>query len=108
MNDTLLVDEALAAVDEGRPDPAPSRAIRAEAGRERGPGVLRRAWRGAASASEWAFGAGALVLGLAVLAAVPVVQFVGFGYLLEAGGRVARTGRLRDGLIGVRKAARLG
>jgi hypothetical protein len=30
------------------------------------------------------------------------------GYLLEASGRVARSGRLRDGFVGVRKAARLG
>jgi hypothetical protein len=50
----------------------------------------------------------ALTVGLAVLAAAPVVQLLCFGYLLEAGGRVARTGRLRDGFIGVRKASRLG
>jgi hypothetical protein len=31
-----------------------------------------------------------------------------FGYLLEASGRVARTGRLRAGLVGVRKASRMG
>src|SRR5262249_15275325 len=30
------------------------------------------------------------------------------GYLLEVGGRIARTGRLRDGFIGMRKAARVG
>jgi hypothetical protein len=46
--------------------------------------------------------------GLAFLAAVPVVQFLSLGYLLEAGGRVARSGRIRDGFIGVRIAARLG
>jgi hypothetical protein len=37
-----------------------------------------------------------------------VAQLLCFGFLLEACGRVARTGRLRDGLIGVRKASRLG
>ena len=57
-----------------------------------------------ASASEWIFGAMALGLGLALLAATPVAQFLSLGYLLEAEGRVARTGRLRDGLVGVRRA----
>src|SRR5436305_13706488 len=61
-----------------------------------------------ASATEWAFGALALGLGLALLAATPLAQFLSLGYLLEAEGRVARTGRLRDGLVGVRRAARVG
>src|SRR5262245_1880968 len=57
---------------------------------------------------EWLFGAAVLMVGLAALAALPVLQFLSLGYLLEAGGRVARSGRLRDGFIGVRIAARLG
>jgi hypothetical protein len=57
---------------------------------------------------EWVFGCGALIVGLAILATIPVVQFLSLGYLLEVSGRVARTGRLRDGFIGVRKAARVG
>lgn len=64
--------------------------------------------RAVASSLEWVFGAAVLTVGLAVLAAVPVLQFLSLGYLLEAGGRVARTGRFRDGFIGVRLAARLG
>ena len=64
--------------------------------------------RGIGSMLEWLFGAAVLMVGLAVLAALPVLQFLSLGYLLEAGGRVARTGRLRDGFIGVRLAARLG
>ncbi len=56
----------------------------------------------------WLLGAAALAVGLSVLAALPVLQFLSLGYLLEAGGRVARTGKLREGLIGVRLAARLG
>ena len=64
--------------------------------------------RAVASASDWVFGAVALTLGLSVLSAMPVAQFLAFGYLLEAGGRVARTGRLRDGFVGVRKASRVG
>lgn len=73
----------------------------------------RRSWLGRvrdaiASACEWLFGALALVLGLAVLSATPVLQLLSFGYLLESGGRVARSGRFRDAFIGVRRAARLG
>jgi hypothetical protein len=81
---------------------------------------------------EWPFGVLTLIGGLAVLAAVPLLGFLSLGYLLEAGGRLARTdadrqrmirarrrnwlARLllggwllfRDSFIGVRKAARVG
>lgn len=60
------------------------------------------------AAAEWCFGVVALFVGLAVLAAIPVGQFLALGYLLEVSGRVARTGRLRDGFVGVRTAARFG
>jgi hypothetical protein len=69
---------------------------------------VRRVAAAIGSASEWVFGALALGLGLALLAATPVAQFLSLGYLLEAEGRVARSGRLRDGLVGVRRAARVG
>ena len=62
----------------------------------------------AASAAEWVFGLTSLLLGLATLAALPVIQVVTLGYFLESSARVARTGRLRDGIIGVRPAARIG
>ncbi|HTU22150.1 MAG TPA: hypothetical protein VMG10_29190 [Gemmataceae bacterium] len=74
-------------------------------------GALAFAWscvRAVHSIVEWLFGVAVLMIGLAVLAALPLLQFLSLGYLLEAGGRVARTGRLRDGFIGVRSAARLG
>lgn len=67
-----------------------------------------RLWRGGWSGVEWLFGAATLTVGLAVLAAIPVVQFLSLGYLLEASGRIARSGRLRDGFLGVRQAARVG
>jgi hypothetical protein len=57
---------------------------------------------------ERCFGVGALFIGLAVLAAIPLGQFLALGYLLESSGRVARSGRIRDGFIGVRTAARFG
>jgi hypothetical protein len=81
---------------------------------------------------EWPFGVATLILGLAVLAALPLLGFLSLGYLLEAGGRIARTDPerqrllharkrnwlvrrllagwllLRESFIGVRKAARVG
>jgi hypothetical protein len=63
---------------------------------------------GAPSAAECVFGLISLLLGLATLAALPVIQVVTLGYFLESSARVARTGRLRDGIIGVRLAARIG
>jgi hypothetical protein len=57
---------------------------------------------------EGVFGIVTLIVGLAVLATYPLLQFLSLGYLLEVSGRVARTGRLRDGFIGIRQAARVG
>jgi len=57
---------------------------------------------------EWLFGLACLIGGLAFLASIPVLQFLSLGYLLESGGRVAQSGRFRDGFIGIRIAARLG
>lgn len=76
------------------PTPAPSR--------------FRRLARAAKSALDWTFGLASLVVGLALLAAIPVLNLAAFGYLLHAAGRVATTGRLRDGFVGIRKASRLG
>ena len=71
-------------------------------------GWLRRLLDGLCSGTEWCFGCAALFFGLAVLSTLPVLQFLSLGYLLEASGRISRTGRLRDGFVGVRKAARVG
>ncbi len=68
----------------------------------------RRARSWISSAIDWLFGASTLVIGLAVLAALPIAQFLCLGYLLESAGRVGRTGRFVDGFVGIRKASRLG
>lgn len=67
----------------------------------RGAGVLGKG-------VEWGLGVLSLIVGLSILATIPVAQFASLGYLLESSGRVARSGRLRDGVIGARLAARLG
>ncbi|HUS40957.1 MAG TPA: DUF4013 domain-containing protein [Pirellulales bacterium] len=69
----------------------------------------RRGWFGAILATiQWLFGLVSMIVLLAVAATIPVLQLLSLGYLLEVSGRVARTGRLRDGFIGIRNAARVG
>lgn len=55
-----------------------------------------------------AFGTASLVFLLAVIAAIPGVNFVALGYMMEAQGRVARTGRIRDAMPLFRLAPRVG
>jgi hypothetical protein len=71
-------------------------------------GKLRRAWDGCWWLYDSLVGLVSLVAGLALLAAVPVVQFVSLGYLLECVGRITRERSIRAGFIGVHQAARLG
>lgn len=71
-------------------------------------GFVRRTWARVCSAAEWCFGLASMVAILAVLATVPLLQFLSLGYLLECSGRIARSGRWRDGFVGLRKAARVG
>ena len=61
-----------------------------------------------AAGVEWIFGFFCMIGALAILASLPILQFLSLGYLLEAGGRVARTGRLREAFIGIRTIARVG
>lgn len=68
----------------------------------------RRALAAVVSGVDWLFGLVALVIGLALLSVVPLLNFLSLGYLLYASARVAATGRLRDGLVGIRKASVLG
>ena len=60
------------------------------------------------SGGDWCFGLASLLVGLALLATIPIVQFLTLGYLLESGARIARTGRLRNGFIGIRQTSRIG
>ncbi|HRH95715.1 MAG TPA: hypothetical protein PLB55_07250 [Prosthecobacter sp.] len=60
------------------------------------------------SALDWLFGLAALIVLLAACSVIPVLNFLSLGYLLHVSGTIARTGRLRDGFVGVRKASALG
>ncbi len=65
-------------------------------------------WYLLCTALEWLFGLASVIGCLAVLSAIPIVQFVSLGYLLEASARVAKSGRLRDGFIDMHRFARIG
>lgn len=65
-------------------------------------------WASIASGLDWLFGLVALIALLAACSVLPVLNFLSLGYLLHVSGTVARTGRLRDGFIGVRKASVIG
>jgi hypothetical protein len=69
-------------------------------------------WRHPLQSAFWTvrvtFGLASLILLLAVIAAIPLVNFLALGYLLDAEGRVARTGRLRDSVPLIHLAPRLG
>ncbi|MCB1085890.1 MAG: hypothetical protein KDM63_02495 [Verrucomicrobiae bacterium] len=68
----------------------------------------KRVWRWVISTLEWGFGLVAILIGLAVLSVIPILNFLSLGYLLEASGRVAATGKIRRGFVGVRKASVVG
>ena len=59
------------------------------------PGILRHPFRAAAWAIRMLFGLFSLTLLLAVIAAIPLVNILALGYLLEVEGRMGRTGRVR-------------
>lgn len=65
-------------------------------------------WYGLCWGLEWLFGLASVIGCLAVLAAIPILNFISLGYLLEASGRVAKSGRIRDGFIDMHKFARIG
>lgn len=67
-----------------------------------------RLWRTLCAILEWLFGLASLLATLALLAAIPIVNLITLGYLLEASGRVATSGRVRDGFIDIPKFARIG
>lgn len=103
MHDTMILEGPSLAV-EAAPGSAEARPRRLRRVR----GLLRSLLSGGASALGWVFGVISLILGLSILAALPVIQFLSLGYFLESSARVARSGRLRDGFIGVRLAGRVG
>ena len=71
-------------------------------------GLFRRLMRGIAWLVRTLWGIVSLIVLLAFIAAIPIVNFLALGYLLEVEGRVARSGRLRDAFPLLPLAPRLG
>jgi hypothetical protein len=67
-----------------------------------------KVWRLICFVLAWLFGLASLIGCLAAVSVVPLLQFVSLGYLLEASGRVTRSGKLGDGFIDIRRFARIG
>src|ERR1041385_4875555 len=65
-----------------------------------------RLWYGVCAVLEWLFGLVSLLATLALLAAIPIMNLIALGYLLDASGRVAKSGRVRDGFVDIGKFAR--
>jgi hypothetical protein len=106
MNDTALMEPPPTPLPPVLDDvPAESPVAAPEPAR---PHVLVRTARWIGSAFEWMFGALTMIVTLAVFAVIPLLNLLSLGYLLEVSGRVARTGRLRNAFIGIRKAAVFG
>jgi hypothetical protein len=72
------------------------------------PHPLRRPFRFIGWSIQMLFGIAALIALLAIVAAVPILNFLALGYLLEVEGRVARTGKLRDAFPLLHLAPRFG
>jgi len=73
----------------------------------------RRSWsrRSMTRSARWArngFRAFWLITLMAVMTALPIIQLVAFGYLLDVAGRLAKGGNLRDALDWLRPAGQLG
>lgn len=106
MNGTIELPILQTAPETGEPATPPSSPPLSFPARLRG--LIGRVIHGIGSVVEWIFGALTLIGTLAVCSVVPFLNFLSLGYLLEVSGRVARTKRLRDGFVGVRKAAVFG
>lgn len=83
------------------------------AGETRPNGVSGRSWvfrwfDHARSLFDYGVGLVSLIFCIAVVANIPVLQFLSFGYLLEVSGRLARGGKFRDSFVGLSKATKIG
>lgn len=65
-------------------------------------------YRAIASFLHGSFGVVSLIGGLSVLASIPILNLLSLGYLLEVSGRVAKSGKISDALVGIHKASRVG
>lgn len=67
--------------------------------------IVRRVISGIGFAGDRILGFVGIVFSLAVISAIPLLNLLSLGYLLEASARVGKSGRLRDGFIGIERFA---
>ncbi len=91
-----------------RRDAPPKRGVGIQQPPRGSPGILRRLATRVWGVVDRLFGALSTAVLLAVIVTIPILQFFALGYLLNAARRIANTGRLRDGFVGVREASRIG
>ena len=72
------------------------------------PSFVRRSFRFAGRLAGRVFCLVSLIISLAVLAAIPVLQLITFGYLLDVAGRLTRGGKLTESLPSFRAAGKIG
>jgi hypothetical protein len=65
-------------------------------------------FRAIATFLHGSFGVASMIAGLSVLASIPILNLLSLGYLLEVSGRVAKSGKISDALVGIHKASRVG
>ncbi len=69
---------------------------------------FRRSRRFVAKVTWTLFCLASLVVSLAILTAIPIIQLVAFGYMLDVAGRLARGGTLKQSVYGLEQAGSIG
>ena len=67
--------------------------------------LVRRFFLRLDQAGDITLGFVGIIFSLAVVSAIPILNLLSLGYLLEASARVGKSGRFRDGFIGIRPFA---
>ena len=70
--------------------------------------LLSWPFRKVAHIVEWLFGVASMIGLLTICAAIPILQFVALGYLLEISTRIVQRKKVREGFVGIHRAARIG
>ena len=70
--------------------------------------LLSWPFRKVAHIVEWLFGVASMIGLLTICAAIPILQFVALGYLLEISTRIVQRQKVREGFVGIHRAARIG
>lgn len=67
--------------------------------------IARRLIAGLGRTGDRLLGFAGIIVSLAVVSAIPFLNLLSLGYLLEASARVGKSGRFRDGFIGIERFA---